>query len=155
MMITQVMTPNPKACSMDDSLDRAAQIMWEHDCGCVPLVDAAGKAVGMITDRDVCMAAYTQGRALWQMSVGLAASRTLISVRETDSVDAAQKLMQENRVRRLPVVDAQGRLVGVLSMNDIARRAHTGHRHGDLSADSVVRTLAAICTRPAHAAAAE
>jgi len=154
MNVGQVMTRNPRVCSISDSLERAARIMWENDCGCAPVVDGEGKAIGMITDRDICMASYTQGRALWQMPVGLAASRTLVSVHENDAMATAQKLMQQHRIRRLPVVDADNRPIGILSVNDVARRAHLGHRHNGLSADTVVRTLAAICT-PATRAAAE
>jgi CBS domain-containing protein len=146
MNIGQVMTRNPLVCSINDSLERAAQIMWENDCGCVPVVDGDGKAVAMITDRDICMAAYTQGRALWQLPVGLAASRTLVSVYETDSIETAEQLMQQHRIRRLPVVDAASHPVGILSMNDVARRTHVGHRQNGANADRVVRTLAAICT---------
>jgi CBS domain-containing protein len=146
MNIGQVMTRNPRVCSINDSLEHAAQIMWENDCGCVPVVDREGKTVGMITDRDICMAAYTQGGALWQMPVGLAASRSVISVRENDPIETAQELMRQHRIRRLPVVDGDGHPIGVLSMNDVARRAHVGHWHDGSSGDTVVRTLAAICT---------
>jgi CBS domain-containing protein len=64
MEVGQLMTRNPRVCSIDGTLEQAAAIMWESDCGCVPLVDSEGKVTGMITDRDVCMAAYTQGRTL-------------------------------------------------------------------------------------------
>jgi CBS domain-containing protein len=144
MKVAQAMTKNPGVCTIDDSLDRAAQIMWELDCGCVPVVDASGRAIAMVTDRDVCMAAYTQGKALWQLPVALAASRKLVSVREEDSLEVAQELMEKYRVRRLPVLDGQGRPVGVLSMNDVARRSQSNHGHRALKTDAVVRTLVAI-----------
>jgi CBS domain-containing protein len=146
MNISQVMTRNPRVCSIKDSLEHAAQIMWENDCGCVPVVDGDGRTVGVITDRDICMAAYTQGAALWQMPVGLAASRSVVSVRENDPIETAQELMREHRIRRLPVVDGEGHPIGILSMNDVARRAQVGHCYNGLSGDTVARTLAAICT---------
>jgi CBS domain-containing protein len=149
------MTRDVQACGPNDALGRAAQIMWETDCGCVPVVDAEGKPVAMITDRDVCMAAYTRGQTLAEMSVWSAASRRLISVTEDDALATAEQLMREYRIRRLPVVDATGKLVGVLSMNDLARAARNGHRRGDISAEGIVKTLAAVCTPPAHTAAAE
>jgi CBS domain-containing protein len=155
MNVGQVMTRNPRVCSIDDSLNQAAQVMWESDCGCVPLVNGEGKAVGMITDRDICMAAYTQGRALWQLPMAIAASQAVVSVRENDTLETAEALMQSHRIRRLPVLDADGKPIGILSMNDIARHAHTGHRHGNLNADSIVRTLAAICAPSRLQAAAQ
>jgi CBS domain-containing protein len=154
MNIGQLMTRNPRTCTLDDPLGAAAQIMWDHDCGCVPIVDGDGKAIGMITDRDVCMAAYTQGKSLWEMAVSTAASHGVICVREDESLDAAESLMRLHKIRRLPVLDGEGRLVGILSMNDLARRAHLGHRQGDLGADAIARTLAAVCAPNGHATAA-
>ena len=69
MKVEQVMNRNVKTCRSSDSLDRAAQLMWENDCGCVPIVDDEGRGVGMVTDRDVCMAAYTQGGPLTHLRV--------------------------------------------------------------------------------------
>ena len=121
--------------------------MWEHDCGCIPVVDADGKVIGMITDRDICMASYTQGQPLTNMSVASAASHTIVTVRENERLDAAEALMQKHRIRRIPVVDANAKPVGIMSMNDLARHAQTkGPRHQDgLSAESIIRTLAAVC----------
>ena len=109
----------------------------------------------MITDRDICMAAYTQGRPLWQLPVGLAASRAVFCAHEHDSIEAVEAMMRAHRIHRVPVVDDGGRPVGIVSVNDLARRAHTGHRNGTLGADAVVKTLAAICGPAASAAAAE
>src|SRR5262245_6101900 len=64
MEVREIMSTDLETCRADDTLDRAARLMWEHDCGVVPVVDHEGTAVGMITDRDICMAAYTQGRPL-------------------------------------------------------------------------------------------
>jgi CBS domain-containing protein len=112
--------------------------MWEHNCGCLPVVDAAGKTVSVITDRDICMAAYTQGRPLCEIPVRSAMSRALHACAPTDSVAAAEKLMAEKQVRRLPVIDREDQLVGILSLHDIATR---GSR---LNATRLGRILAAI-----------
>ena len=146
MNVEQVMTRDVTACRPEDSLVRAAQIMWEHDRGCVPVLDGGGRVVAVITDRDVCMAAYTRGLPLRDMSVGSAASRRLISVVAGDEVATAEQLMREYQIRRLPVVDSAGKLLGMLSTTDLARRARDGHRFEELSAEGVVKTLAAICT---------
>jgi CBS domain-containing protein len=127
-------------------MTRAAQIMWEADCGCVPVVDDDGKPIAVVTDRDLCMAAYTRGQSLSSMSVSTAASRRLISVRQDAEIATAEHLMREYRVRRLPVVSSDGRLVGILSVNDLARRVQDGRPRNDLSSEGVVMTLAEICT---------
>jgi CBS domain-containing protein len=131
--------------------------MWERDCGSVPVVDAEGKPIAMITDRDICMAAYTQGQPLANIPVSSAASHALVAVREDDSLDVAEALMQKNKIRRIPVINKSGRLAGILSMNDLARQAQTkGFPRGDsLSPESIVQTLAAVSQPTAQAAAAE
>ena len=155
MNIGALMTRDPGTCGPDDPLCTAAQIMWDKNCGCVPIVDAERHPIAMITDRDICMAAYTQGRPLWSIPVSSAASRIVVFVRESDTIESAEGLMQAYRIRRLPVVDTDGRLVGIISLNDLARHASFGHRHGDLNADRITRTLAAICEPGFPAAAAE
>ena len=69
MKVQDVMTRNVAACGVDESLNRAAQLMWECDCGSIPVLDASGSVCGMLTDRDICMAAYTQGLPLTQIPV--------------------------------------------------------------------------------------
>lgn len=145
MLVEDLMTREVHSCGPNDSLYTAARIMWDHDCGCVPVVDAAGSAIAMITDRDICMAAYTQGRLLTEAVVSSAASRGVVVVHPYDTLDAAERVMQMNRVRRVPVVDDAGCPVGILSLNDIARKGDTrGMRADALSCENVARTLAAV-----------
>ena len=151
MNVEHVMTREARTCGPHDSMTQAAQIMWESDCGCVPVVDADGKAIGMITDRDICMAAYTQGRPLWQIPVAIAASHGVVVVHARDTLQAAEELMKQHRIRRLAVIDADGRPIGILSMNDLARHASTGRGRGDLDGDTIAKTLAAICAPNARA----
>lgn len=122
MQVKELMTREVRTCLPTDSINHAAQIMWESDCGCVPVVEGDGRVVGIITDRDICMAAYTQGRPLAQMTVSSAATRNVVTAREDDSLHRAEKLMHDAQVRRLPVLDSEDRLVGVLSVTDFARR---------------------------------
>jgi CBS domain-containing protein len=148
MKVEQLMTQNVYACGPHDSLNTAAQMMWEHDCGCVPVVDADGRVVGVVTDRDVCMAAYTQGQTLCMIPVGRAMSKQIHTCSPDDTLTAAEAVMKAEQVRRLPVVDAQHRLVGILSLNDIARHAaheRRGRGKRAIAADEVVQTLGAIC----------
>ena len=144
MNVGNLMARSVWTCALDHPASCAAQIMWEHDCGSVAVVDADGKVVGMVTDRDICMAAYTRDLPPSQITVGSVCSNGLVAVREDDSIQEAESLMQRHRVRRLPVVDAGGRPVGVLSLADLARNARPGQRNGDLAPDAILATFAAI-----------
>ena len=129
MRVEQVMTRNVQTCQPEDHCDHAAAIMWDHDCGVLPVVagDGSGRVVGMLTDRDVCMAAYTQGLTLREIPVASAMSQSLCSCRASDAVGVALRVMETNQVRRLPVVDADDCLVGVLSLADLGREAAREH----------------------------
>ena len=113
------------ACREHDTLNDAARLMWEHDVGAVPVVNQAHQPVGMITDRDACMAAYTQGVALYHGSVSSAMSKTLVVCDISAPVSEIRELMIRAQVRRLPVVDAGGALVGVVGLSDIVKEAHS------------------------------
>jgi CBS domain-containing protein len=145
MNVSELMTRAVGACKMNHTLDCAAQIMWDQDCGCVPIVDDDNRVVGMVTDRDICMAALSQGRRLDEIPAERVAARNVVTVSLETSVESAEALMQENQIRRLPVVDGAGKLLGLISMNDIARRVErtTARPHG-LSGDWIAQTLAAI-----------
>lgn len=149
MRVDQIMTRTVQTCRQSDRLDAAARIMWEHDCGCVPVVaegDGAGRVVGMITDRDVCMAAWTQGQPLAAIPVSTAMAREVRSCRASDSVADALRIMEHDQLRRLPVVDNDGRVVGILSLTDAAREAareHGGPAH-DVPDMRIAEVLEAI-----------
>lgn len=144
MRIQDLMSRPAVTCAQDDSLDAAARLMWEHDCGTVPVLGDDGKVVGILTDRDICMAAYTQGRPLSAIRAATAMARQVYSCHPDEAIEAAEELMADKHIRRLPVVDAEGHPVGVLSLNDLARSvASAGENDGAQRA--VVRTLAAIC----------
>jgi CBS domain-containing protein len=133
-------------CTPGDALSEAARLMWERDCGCVPVVagDGSGRVVGMITDRDLCMAAFTRGMRLSEVSVASAMASRVHACRPEDPVSVAEEVMRSNQVRRVPVVDADGRLAGIVSLADVAE---AGLR---APAAEVARTLEAIC-RPRRA----
>lgn len=146
MYVSEIMSTNVACCHSEDSDSRAAQLMWENDCGVLPVVDAAGCAIGMVTDRDLCMAAYTRGRALTDLRVGDAMSHAVVACKQQDSVEEALRTMHRHRVRRLPVLDADLRVIGLLSMNDVVRAAGRGTRRDrKVLMDSALETLAAIC----------
>ena len=142
------MTREVKACSQSDTLNRAAQLMWESDCGCIPVVsgNGDGKLVGVVTDRDIAMAAYIQAKQLWAIPVIEAMAQKVIVCRADDGISRAEALMRDNKVRRLPVLDQNERLVGILSLNDIAREAQrqsSAGKRAEITESSVAQTVAA------------
>ncbi len=143
MDVMQLMSKDPMTCSPNETLDCAAGIMWDKDCGIVPVIDSDRRVVGVITDRDICMAAYTQGKALKEIPIASIAMKQTVSVRPNDTLQAAENAMKTHQIRRIVVTDDQNRLVGLLSLNDLAR--HTGRKANGITSDEVTRTLAGIC----------
>lgn len=123
MRITEIMTRDVHCGNPGDSLNEVSRLMWDHDCGFVPVVDAERRVVGIVTDRDVCMAAYTKGRPLQEIGVQEAMSGVPHCARDTDGLDTVHRLMRRLQVRRLPIVDREGRLVGLIGLADLARAA--------------------------------
>jgi len=156
MKVQEVMNHQVHSCRPDTNLATAAAVMWDYDCGTLPVVDDAGHVVGMLTDRDIAMAAATQGRPAGEISVRDVISGTVYSCEEHDDIHAALKIMRHAQVRRLPVLNVAGRLQGILCLNDIALRAEEAHgRHvPELSYEDAMSTFKAVCEhRSAHAAA--
>jgi CBS domain-containing protein len=138
-------------CTPEDTLARAAQIMWEKDVGCLTICGPGRKALAMLTDRDISMAAFMQWKHLAETSVESAMSRNLCTCSPDDELGQAEDIMRANQVRRLPVVDAQGVLVGLLSLGDIARYVRQHSRtHGSQAQQRLADTLAAICEPRFH-----
>jgi CBS domain-containing protein len=143
MHIKEVMSHPVVTCPTNCTLDAAARLMWEFDCGIIPVVNDDGRLAGVVTDRDVCMAAYTQGRALEAIPLPKAMAKQVVAVHADDSIESAERLMRDNQIRRLPVIDSAGRPVGVLAINDLARLA--GRVRRGVVDRELVDTLAAIC----------
>lgn len=147
MKVKEIMTASPKACTLTDNLAEAARLMWEADCGVVPVVAEGGKVVGLITDRDICMAAMIKGRNESSIAVEDAISGKLFACKPDDDIHSALNTMREKKVRRLPVVAADGKLQGMLSMNDVVLKAEeaVGKKAPELSYGDVVNTYKSIC----------
>jgi len=147
MRVEQLMTRDVRTCGPEDSLAAAAQAMWERDCGCVPVVDPERKVLGMVTDRDICMAAWIKGRNLHEIGVREVMSEEVIACRIDEAAELAEALMREYGVRRLPVVDLEGKLAGLLSLADLAceARRENGRLWRDVDSFGVALTLAGIC----------
>ena len=141
--IKQHMTKSVFSCHPHTPLSEVADTMWDKDCGFLPITDPASEEVlGVITDRDACMGALTQGRPLHEIRTSDVMTGRTIACRETDDIDTAHQLMRRYQVRRLPVTDAGRRLVGVLSLSDLATQAATGNKKTALQ--ETARTLGEI-----------
>jgi CBS domain-containing protein len=128
MNIRDVMTPNPRTVSPQDSIQNAARIMRDEDTGVVPVVDN-GKPVGVITDRDIVVRAIAEGGQL-NRRVRDFATNELVAATPDMSTREATELMSAHQVRRLPVVE-NNRLVGIVSIGDIAVKEGRDSRVGD------------------------
>lgn len=140
MLIQDIMTRHVQTCGAYESVNAAAQRMWEFDVGAVPVLDDKERVVGMLTDRDICMAAYLHGVPLRQIIAAEVMSKTLVSCPPDATIADAEELMERNQLRRLPVVDGERHLAGIVSLNDIARAVARAHR----GQSQLIDTLAAI-----------
>lgn len=156
MKVQQLMTKAVSSCLPEDRANEAARIMWERDCGFVPVVESreTQRVVGVVTDRDICMAAYTRNRPLDQIRLRELMSDGVRACRGGDDVAQAEQTMREAQVHRLPVLDDVGQLLGVISLADVAREARRegGGRRREVTTEEIGETLAAIC-RPREIAA--
>ncbi len=132
MNVEHLMTRDVEVCTPDSTLTDAAMIMWRRDCGIVPVVKPGTRdLVGVVTDRDVCMAAATRHASTDDLFVRDLIGGKVYTVGQSDSVRAAAHRMAEAQVRRIPVVDRTGTLQGILSLNDIALTAEKSDRRGE------------------------
>lgn len=141
MKVRDLMTTSVETCSSRDTADRAANLMWEHDIGFVPVVDSEYGLVGVVTDRDLLMASHLRGLRLAEIPIGTVMGQRPYSCSPDDTLAHAERIMAAHQVRRLPVVHDE-LVVGVLSTNDLARAAGAGW--GPYKASGLVQTLAAI-----------
>ena len=140
MKVNEVMTKSPAYCSADTNLGAAAEIMWKRNCGFLPVVSPQQNVVGVITDRDMCIAMATRNRLPGQVTVREVSSVATYSCRPDDDLQAALRTMSDKGVRRLPVIDAAGKLDGVLSVDDIILRTDS-QIPGSLASEDLVSTL--------------
>lgn len=146
MKVQEVMTRDAKTCVPDTNLAQAARLMWDGDCGILPVVTEEGRVVGLITDRDICMASSTNSEHVTEIPVSRVITGEVYSCQPEADIHDALKTMQEHRVRRLPVVDNEGQLQGILSMNDVALEAKDGKNgKAGINYGDVVATMKALC----------
>lgn len=148
MNVSDLMTRDVLTCRSDDRMDRAARILWERDCGCVPVVGPEGRVLGVLTDRDLAMAAFTQGRPPRDLTVGDAMGHEATCCRAEDELSDALRRMAQHQVRRLPVVDDDGRVVGLLSLADVLQAWGRDARRGRTAWVDELRAALVAVTRP-------
>jgi len=144
MKVSELMVKDVITCGDTALLGEIARLMWEHDIGFIPVISSEnGTLAGVITDRDGFLAAYFQGKPLWHIPVRSAMSTRIATCPPEADVENAERLMREFQVHRLPVVTKDGKLVGVVSLNDLARKA--AHDENEDLEEEVAATLGAIC----------
>jgi CBS domain-containing protein len=146
--VQDVMTKEVASCNRYTNLAAAVGIMWDNDCGFLPVADDDGKVIGIITDRDICIAVATRGKLASDIAVEEVMSREIFYCYDDDDVKDALKVMQSAKVHRLPVLlQGDSKLQGVLSLDDVALYAEEEREKlmPDISYKDVAVTLRAIC----------
>ncbi len=133
MRVSDIMTQAPACCTPESSLQEVAKMMLTHDCGCIPVCEDENskRVVGMVTDRDIVIRAVAAGRNPIDLTVKDVMSHPVASVNSEAQLEECLQLMEENQVRRVPVVDHSSQLVGLVAQADIARRT-SGEQTGEL-----------------------
>jgi CBS domain-containing protein len=123
-----------------------ARLMWDCDCGSLPVVDDEGRAIAVVTDRDIAMTALFRDAPPSALPVSETMSKNIHFCQPDDSVASAEQIMRANQIRRLPVLNAERRLVGLLSMADMVRSAADKSRRKDVVPEEVTAIMADICS---------
>jgi CBS domain-containing protein len=149
MKVQDVMMRTPASCTPETNLGSAVEILWSRNCGMLPVVDARQKLIAVVTDRDLCVAFGTRNKLPGKITVGEVAKGKVHACQGEDDIHVALETMAEYKVRRLPVVDPEGRLEGILSMEDVILHTEVGPwcRASDLSHEDVIKTLQRIYGR--------
>ncbi len=149
MTVNDVMTRRVATCRPETNLAAASALMWENDCGILPVLAETGEVTGVLTDRDICIAAGTRDERPSELRASEVARTSPWTCKSTDDLRLALQIMRDAGVRRLPVVSPEGELEGIVSISDIALNVRRGL--GTVGAPAVsdtdvVDTLQAICS---------
>ncbi|WP_097460008.1 CBS domain-containing protein [Mangrovitalea sediminis] len=158
MLVKDVMHKGAFTCQAGDSLEGVASTMWNEDCGAVQVVDDQQVVIGIITDRDIAMAAALKHQPLWEIFVAdVLHDRPVYTCNAEDDIHKALKLMADHRIRRIPVVDGEGHSAGMISTKDLIDHINTRGAHNKaeaLVASEVIALMHAVCTPNALTVAA-
>ena len=128
MQVKDVMTADPACCISESALQEVAKMMVDHDCGEIPVVESqeTKRPIGVVTDRDIVCRTVAQGLNPLDLTVGDCMTKPCVTVTEDISVEECSRIMEEHKIRRVPVVDASGSCCGIVSVADIALNAGNG-----------------------------
>jgi CBS domain-containing protein len=142
MKAKELMTPGPACVTATDTVQRAAMLMEEHDCGCIPVVESTGsdRVIGVITDRDIAVRGVGKGRNGDTMVRDLMTTDVASCTPESDMNDVA-RVMTDRQIRRVVIVDADGACVGIVAQADLARAADS---RGEITEREVARVVERI-----------
>ena len=153
MKVSEAMVKAVSVCKPQDNLAQIAAVMWNGCCGTLPVIDEAGGVISMITDRDICIALGTRNARASELRVQDVSLPRVFTCHAKDDVEQALQTMVAQNVRRLPVVDAEGRIAGILSLDDLIGVSTETARDGGVSHREVVLAARAILEEriPGHA----
>ena len=152
MDVQEIMTAPVQTLNPEDTLNCAAKLMRDQALGCVPVVDRNGALVGVLTDRDIALSAHEYGEALWKLRIADSMHTPVYTCRSDDDIETAATIMRKHRVRRLPVVDAANKPIGMISLDDLAHasRVPVIDPTPGLTADELGDTYDATSGRSKH-----
>jgi len=147
MKVRDLMTTNAITCSPNTNLAMAAGLMWDNNCGALAVTNDDGKVIGLITDRDICIAVATRQRLASEILVSEVITGEVWACAPQDGIQNLLQTMRHARVRRLPVIDDDGMLQGIVSISDVVLRAEEaqGKQKPELSLQDAIGTLKAVC----------
>jgi len=150
MKVRDVMTLSAVCCKPDTNVGAAVELLWSHNCGMLPVVGTDNKLLGIVTDRDLCIAMGTRNRLPGELTVGEIAIQHVFTCKPDDEIHEAIGTMAEKQVRRLPVINDQGVPEGILSMDDIITHGDLNRWEGccELSAEEIIRSLKRLYGKP-------
>src|SRR4030095_15657018 len=125
MNVKEVMTPSPACCVAETKLQEVAKLMVDNDCGEIPVIDSeeSNKPIGVVTDRDIVCRTVARGQNPLHLTPGDRMSTPVVTVAQDMSVNDCSRVMEENKIRRVPVVDKDGACCGIVALADLALRA--------------------------------
>ncbi len=143
MKVADVMMRTPASCTAETNLAAAVEILWTRNCGMLPIVNNEGKVTGVVTDRDICIALGTRDRRASEITVQEIQPEKLFACKADDDIRSALAIISDEKVRRLPVLDEAGKLLGILSLDDVVLHAATsiGGRAPELSSSDVIEYM--------------
>ena len=143
MKVKEIMTQAAVCCGPETNVGKAVELLWERNVGMLPVVSNDGKLIGVVTDRDLCIAMGTRNRLPGDLTVGEVATRQVFVCKPDDDVHEALSIMSTKQIRRLPVVNNDGVPQGILSMDDLVVHSEVGKLRGacELSSEEVTQSL--------------